>query len=90
MDFKVVIKCEQCKCTFELRPGEFADRDTLLCPNCAQKLDSSVFAHLKAGIFELSQVPDMIPEGSNPFSSDPQKEPGFSLKVKEYSIFLDD
>lgn len=90
MDFKIAIKCERCKCAFELRPGEFADRNTLSCPNCAQEFDQSVFIHLKSGLFELSQVPDTIPEGGNPFSLDPQKEPRFSIKVKEYSIFSND
>lgn len=90
VDFKVSIKCEKCKCAFELRPGEFADRDTLSCPNCGQELDSSVFVHLKTGIFELSQVPDRIPEDGDLFSLDPQKKPRFSLQVKEHSIFSND
>lgn len=90
MDFKIVIKCERCKCIFELRPGEFVDCDTLSCPNCTQELEPSVFSHLKTGLFELSQVPDTIPEDGNPFSLDPQKEPKFSLRVKEYSIFSND
>lgn len=87
MDFKISIKCEKCKCAFELRPGEFADRDALICPNCGQELEPSIFVHLKNGLFELSQVPDVIPEDGNPFSLDPQKVPKFYLAVKEYDTF---
>ena len=89
MDFKVEIKCEKCKCSFEFRPGEFVDRDAMSCPNCGQELDPSVFSHLKTGILELAQVPDMIPDDWELFPSAPQKELKFSLQVKGYHPFSD-
>ncbi len=89
MDFKIKIKCEKCKCSFELRPSEFVDRDDLSCPNCFQKLDQEVFSHLKAGLIELSQVPDIIPEDYSMFSVDTEQSPKFQLKVKEYDWLSD-
>lgn len=75
MDFKIKIKCQLCKCRFELRPREFAGRESISCPNCGQKLDDSVYAHLQTGIIELAQVPSDIPEHDIPL---------FSLKLKEF------
>lgn len=89
MDFKVAIKCEVCKCTFELRPVEFKDRDAIACPNCGLGLDQSVFSHLRSGIVELAKVPDRVPEDADPFSEDKSKEPQFSLSVKEYNSFIE-
>ena len=84
MEFKVKIKCELCKCKFELRPREFEDKESLSCPNCGQKLDNSVYAHLRNGIVEFSQVPDQIPKNANPFSSNPAQKPLFSFRVAEF------
>lgn len=85
MDFKIVITCEKCKCSFELRPSMFADKKSLLCANCGQELEQEVFSHLKTGLIELSKVPDVIPENSDPLTFDPQKRPRFSIHVKEFS-----
>lgn len=84
MDFKVVIKCERCKCAFELRPGNFVGRETLSCPNCSQEFDQSVLDHLEKGLFEFAQVPQTIPEDADMFGIVLGKKPRFSIDVKEY------
>lgn len=89
MDFKILIKCEKCKCSFELRPVDFSDRENLSCPNCGQELEQSAFVHLKTGLVELSKVPDVIPEEANAFSLAPEEKPQFSLSVKEYNIYIE-
>lgn len=89
MVFKVSVKCEKCKCAFELRPVEFVDREELACPNCGQLLEESVFHHLKSGLIELSKVPDTVPKGASylPFGEGPYPE--FKIEVKEYNAFVE-
>ncbi len=89
MDFKIVIKCEKCRCSFELRPSGFSDRESLRCVNCGQELEQEAFSHLKAGLIELSKVPDVIPEKSKQISSAFQETSNFSIHVKEYSELID-
>ncbi len=89
MDFKVEIRCEQCKCAFELRPKDFLDRESLACPNCASPLPQDIYDHLRSGIKELALVPETIPENSDFFSLEAENQPKFSLRVKEYNTMLD-
>lgn len=86
MNPKISIQCEKCKCAFELRSKEFAEKEELTCPNCGQEFDAAVFSHLKTGMVELSKVPDMIPPDADllPFSNGPA--PRFFLKVIESNI----
>lgn len=89
MDFKILIKCERCKCSFELRPVEFAARDRLQCVNCGQELDQEVFSHLKSGLIELEKVPDIVPFGAARLSLNGEEKPEFSLQVKEYNEYME-
>lgn len=89
MDFKISIKCEKCRCVFELRPAKFADREILSCPNCGQEMDNSVFSNLKNGLLALSQVPDVIPEDASAFAKDGENYQGFSFQIKEYNFYND-
>ncbi len=61
MDFKVSIKCEKCKCVFELRSGGVSSSEHMACPNCGQKLEASIFAHCIAFQSFLHKAPFLHP-----------------------------
>jgi len=43
MDFKVSIKCEKCKCVFELRPnGILRGGHALSCSDCAKRYSKEI------------------------------------------------
>lgn len=83
MDFKIEITCHDCKCKFQLRPINFANKESLSCPNCGKGIDQDVFQHLQTGVKELALVPDEFPENSSVFSCG-EDAVQFTFKVKEY------
>ena len=88
LDFKIKISCEDCRCSFELRPFDFKLRDSLECPNCGQQFPSDEFIQLKTGITALGSVPERTPEpqGANPFDD---KTHRFKLSVEGYHVVTD-
>ena len=87
MDFKIQIKCMKCRCSHELRPGDFKIRDYFECPNCGQVFPSDVYDKLKTGVVALGEVPAWIPEKDDTsFQIEPKE---FSLKVIEYDEISD-
>lgn len=80
MDFKIVIMCEKCKCSFELRPEEFKARSSMECPNCGQAFPANAYNHLKAGVIELGKVQESVRENED----DPYSEDLFMVRVKSY------
>ncbi len=84
MDFKVLIKCEVCKCRFEFRPEHFKDRENLQCPNCNQEFPKGIFQKLRFGMLSLGEVPDKI-AGLNASEGDIFQSDGFSMEVTGFS-----
>lgn len=83
MEFKVQIKCESCKCCFEIRPAKFNAKDALSCPNCGASVPDDIADKLRAGIAALGSVPSRFPK------EDCVSYRGFSFDVKEISPNLD-
>lgn len=83
MEFKVQIKCESCKCCFEIRPAKFNAKDALSCPNCGASVPDDIADKLRAGIAALGSVPSEFPDGAASSFS------GFSFDVKEFSDLRD-
>ena len=85
MDFKVLISCEKCKCSFELRPEAFKNRTSMECPNCGQAFPVDVYEQLKAGVIALGNVPECIETdtGTAPNGS------LFTVRVKSYGMMHD-
>lgn len=80
MDFKIELACHKCKCSCELRPTDFSERESMECPNCGQVLPADIYAKLKSGIVLLGEVPKTITENdANPFA-----ETLFTAQVKSY------
>ena len=80
MDFKIELTCHKCKCSCELRPTDFSERESMECPNCGQVLPADIYAKLKSGIVLLGEVPKTITENdANPFA-----ETLFTTQVKSY------
>lgn len=88
MDFKIKVKCEDCRCTFELRPVDFKKRDRLECPNCGLQFPDDIFQSLKTGIEALGDVPERATLGpdSSPIGEKPHC---FLLSVESYSEIND-
>lgn len=88
MDFKVKILCDDCKCSFELRPHDFKQRENIECPNCGNKLPDDVFSNLKIGITALGAVPEKTPllDGMFRLGEDTHQ---FCLSVESYSFISD-
>ena len=85
MDFKIEIMCEKCKCSCELRPEEFKERESMECPNCGRALPADVYSNLKTGVMALGKVPEYISEDAeNPFS-----ESLFMLHIKSFGTLHD-
>ena len=80
MDFKIELTCHKCRCSCELRPTDFSERESMECPNCGQALPADIYAKLKSGIVLLGEVPEKITENdANPFA-----ETLFTAQVKSY------
>lgn len=82
MDFKVVISCEKCQCSFELRPEDFKDRLSMECPNCCQAFPVEIYKQLRTGIVALGNVPEYISDDGN----DLGEEQLFTVRVKSFGI----
>lgn len=84
MDFKVCIKCNCCRCSFELLGPYIKEHQKLECPNCKQSFPQELFEKLKVGMINLYDAPAEVFVETDPFS---QQDSGFKLSVKEWSIF---
>ena len=82
MDFKIVVSCRKCYCSFELRPEFFNARKSMECPNCGNKFPDKTFSELKSGILSLGRVPERI---DCSWESVEENE-AFKIRVKEYSL----
>lgn len=80
MDFKIVIECAKCECSFELRPQEFKARDSLECPNCGQAIPDAVYKDLKTGILTLGKIPEWVEENSDGLLSQRM----FTMRIKGF------
>lgn len=89
MDFKITIRCEKCSCSFELRPSAFVDKDNLHCVNCGRMLNQEVFSHLKTGVIELAEVPDVVPKGASVLPFGDGQIPEFYLGIKPDNVTFD-
>lgn len=85
MEFKVQIKCESCKCCFEIRPAKFNAEAAISCPNCGESIPDDIANDLKTGIVALGKVPDSFPDDASLLFS-PE---GFSFSVKEITNPMD-
>ena len=83
MDIKIELTCHKCKCSCELRPTDFSERESMECPNCGQVLPADIYAKLKSGIVLLGEIPENITEDD----SYPYAETLFTASVKSFAIF---
>lgn len=85
MDFKILVSCEKCRCSFELRPEFFRDRPSAECPNCGLAFPADVYEQLKAGVVALGNVPEFVKKDNGT----EDKEPLFTVRVKSYGVMHD-
>ena len=83
MEFKVQIKCESCKCCFEIRPAKFNAEAAISCPNCGASVPDDIADKLRSGIAALGGVPGRFPK------DDFKTNTGFSFEVKEIPLMSD-
>lgn len=87
MEFKVVIKCNACYCSFELCGSHISERQNLGCPNCKQPFPQELFDKLKIGITNLYDIPEKVNyENDDIFNTNPT---GFKLSIKEWSYITE-
>ena len=85
MDFKILVSCEKCNCSFELRPEFLKDRPSAECPNCGLAFPDDVYEQLKVGVAALGSVPECVQKDAG--AAD--KERLFTVRVKSYGVMHD-
>lgn len=75
MDFKVKVKCENCRCKFEIRPGFLPSGKQISCPCCYTPLPSHVSDKIASGLKSFADVPENVD--------------GFLISVDSFSPLLD-
>lgn len=81
MDFKITLKCEACRCSFELRPKKFKRREEMFCPNCGAQMPDDMLQHINSGIENLGEI-----STPDPFNF---QKPQFSASIGTFSDFQD-
>lgn len=81
MDFKLTIKCQDCRCSFELRPYKFKARDSMRCPNCDSQIPDDVFQNIKTGIESMGEIPVAEPLD--------MYKPPFTVSIEKFSDVSD-
>lgn len=60
MNFKVAIKCSNCRSDFEISSNFINDKATLECPSCNAQFPKEHWENLKSGLIGLGSVPHKI------------------------------